>query len=64
MPNRTDETPLPQQDRDRQPGSSIQDEPRDFETMVSDDGRNYDASFDSDLNPIEDEDVNTHGSER
>jgi hypothetical protein len=64
MPNRTDETRLPQQDRDRQPGSSIQDEPRDFEKMVSDDGRNYDAPFDSDLNPIEDEDVNTQGSER
>jgi hypothetical protein len=64
MPIRTDESPLPQQDRDRQPGSSAHDEPRDFETQVSDDGRNYNAPFDADLNPIDDEDVNTHGSER
>jgi hypothetical protein len=64
MPIRTDERPLDQQDRDRQPGSTAHDELRDFETLVSDDDRNYNAPFDADLNPVEDEDINTHGSDR
>jgi len=63
MPTRTDQPPPVQQDRDRQP-SSLDEETRNFETEVSNGDRNYNAPFDEDLNPIEDEDVNTHGSER
>jgi hypothetical protein len=64
MPTWTDEKPQLQPDRDRQPSSAPQDELRDFENQVSDDGRNYNAPFDADLNPIEDEEINTDGSER
>jgi hypothetical protein len=64
MPTRTDEHPSGQHDRDRQPGSTAQEEPRNFESEVSDGDRNYDAPFDADLNPTEDEDINTHGSDR
>jgi hypothetical protein len=64
MPTWTDEKPQLQPDRDRQPSSVPQDELRDFENLVSDDGRNYNAPFDADLNPIEDEDINTDGSQR
>lgn len=57
----------PQQDRDGRPPGNPRDEPREFETQVSDDDRNYNAPFDPDGEPIEDrapEDINTHGSER
>ena len=64
MRSRTEETPPRQRDRDRQPGSSRLDEPRNFETEVSDGGVNYDAPFGADGEPIEDESINTHGSER
>jgi hypothetical protein len=64
MPTRTGEHPTRQQDPDRQPGSTAQDEPRHFESEVSAADRNYDAPFDADPNPIDDEDINTHGSER
>jgi hypothetical protein len=64
MPTWTDEEPRRQQDRERQPGGAPKDEARNFETDVSDGDHNYDAPFDSDLEPIEDDDINTHGSER
>ena len=68
MPTSTDprsnNIPRNQHDRDRQPPSDSVDEPRDFETQVRDDDRNYNAPFDAELGPIEDEDINTDGSER
>ena len=64
MRTSTEKDKPPQYDRDRQPPSDVRDEPRDLETQVSDDDRNYNAPFDDDLEPIEDEDINTHGSER
>lgn len=69
MPTSTDprsnELKRPPPDRDRQPRGTPLDEPRDFETQVSDDDRNYNAPFDATLEPIDDsDDVNTHGSER
>ena len=64
MPTRIDEHPSRQQDRDRQPGSTAQDEPRNSESHVGDVDRSYGARFDADLSLIEDEDINTHGSER
>ena len=68
MPTSTDprpnNVPRNQQDRDRQPPGDLGGEPRDFETQVSDDDRNYNAPFDDQLEPIEDEGINTEGSER
>jgi hypothetical protein len=68
MPTSTDprsnKVPRNQHDPDRQPPSDAGDEPRDFETQVSDDDRNYNAPFDGDLDPVEDEAINTDGSER
>jgi len=62
--NRSNNFQPPQRDRDRQPRGAARDEPRDFETQVSDNDRNYNAPFDSALEPTEDKDINTHGSER
>ncbi len=64
MPTWTDKAPPRQQDRDHQPLSRSGEDPQDFETQVSDDGKNDNPSLDADLNPIEDDPINTHGSER
>jgi len=64
MPTSADKNQRPQQDRDRQPPDDHREEPRDFESQVNDDDRNYNAPFDADLEPIEDKDINTDGSER
>jgi len=61
---RPNDVPPSRHDRDRQPPADHRREPRDFETQVSDDDRNYNAPFDVDLDPIDDGDINTHGSER
>jgi hypothetical protein len=64
MASRTEETPPRQWDRARQPGSTRPDEARNFETEVNESGVNYDAPFGADGEPVEDENINTHGSER
>lgn len=67
MPSRTDESPRLQHDRDRQPGSVAADEPRNFHrdaSRIATPPQESHAGFDADLNPIDDEFVNTHGSER
>ena len=65
MPTPSDKFQRPQHDRDRQPPGDAMPEPRDFESEVSDGDRNYDAPFDSALEPIDDRDaINRHGSER
>lgn len=64
MPSRTEETPPRQRDRSRQHDSSPPEDPRNFETQVSDGGVNYDAPIGVDGEPMEDEEINTHGSER
>jgi len=64
MPTSTDKDPRPQHDRDRQPPDDHREEPRDSESQVNDDDRNCNAPFDADLEPIEDTDINTDGSER
>ena len=66
MRQRTDDTPPRQLDRDRQsitesPGG---DEPRNFDRQVSEVAVDDDAPFDENAEPIQDEDINTHGSER
>ena len=40
------------------------DEPRNFEQEVSDLDTTYDAPFDEGINPIDDTEINEHGSER
>jgi len=63
MPTSTEKAPRPY-DRDRQPPAT-QDEPRDFETQVSDDDRNYNSPIDPVTHePMDSEDINTHGSDR
>lgn len=63
MPTWTDEKPRQKENRERQPGAP-REEARNFETNVSDGDRNYNAPLDSDLEPDEDDEINTHGSER
>ena len=63
MATSTDKVPRDQHDRDRQPPSAAV-EPRNFESQVSHGDRNYDAPIDARREPIEDEDIDTHGSER
>ncbi len=68
MPTSTDrpshDVPPHQSDRDRQRRPDALDDPRDFETQVSDDDRSYNAPVDVTGEPVEHEDINTHGSER
>ncbi len=67
MPTWTDESPRRQHDRDRQPGSRQPGEPRNPDTRGAENPTRPDgphAGFDADLNPIDDDLINTHGSER
>jgi hypothetical protein len=67
MPSRTDESPRRQHDRDRQPGSTATAEPRNLHAALAENTTPQPiehAGFDADLNPIDDEFINTHGSER
>lgn len=64
MRTRSEESPPRQEDRDRQPSSGRRDDPRNSETRVSEAGANHDARYAADLDSIDQEDINTHGSER
>jgi hypothetical protein len=64
MRSRTEETPPRPPDRDRQPVTGRAGESRNFETQVSESGVNYDAPLDAGGEPLDAEDINTHGSER
>jgi hypothetical protein len=67
MRSRIDESPRRPQDRDRQPGSGAAEEPRNFHLDASEiatSPQEAHPGFDADLNPIDDELINTHGSER
>jgi hypothetical protein len=63
MPERTDESPPLQEDRDRQPGATPRDEPRNSASDGLEAARNDDAAGDDDFDP-DDPGINTHGSER
>ena len=65
MPTWTDESPRRTQDRDRQPISRPTDEPRnsDAAAVIAAAPPTH-AGYDAELNPIDDEHINTHGSER
>jgi hypothetical protein len=67
MPSRTDERPRVQHDRLRQPGSRPTDEPRNFDVrhaVIATPPEDAHPGFDENLNPVDDEHINTHGSER
>jgi hypothetical protein len=67
MPTWTDERPRRQHDRDRQPGSRPAAEPRNLDARAVENAtprRGPHAGYDAELNPIDDEYINTHGSER
>jgi len=64
MRTSTEKSPRLQGDRDREPPTHPGDQLRDFETQISDDDRNYDAPIGADGEPVEDERINTGGSER
>jgi hypothetical protein len=73
MPASTRESPRVQYDRDRQRGRAGLDEPRRFDQPRSfvvggvDTATQHPsphAGYDADLNPIDDELINSHGSER
>lgn len=64
MRTRSEESPPRHEDRDRLPGGRRREEARNFETRVSEIGVNDDAPFGADGEPAEQEDINTHGSER
>ena len=64
MPTRTQETPARQQDRAPRPGSRPKDEPRNLETPAGWIDGNPDSRAEVEDRPIEDPDINTHGSER
>ena len=55
-----------QQDRGRRDASRETDEPRNIVAPSHDPATPHEryAGFDDDLNPIDDEGINTHGSER
>lgn len=67
MPTWTDERPRRQHDRDRQPGSRLPAEPRNLDADTVENASappSPHAGYDAELNPIDDENINTHGSER
>ena len=64
MPTNTWEPPPRPSDTGSRHGSGRSDEPRNFETARRERARNHDASFDQEPTPVDDEDINTHGSER
>lgn len=67
MPSTTDETARREYRRERQPDSRPSVEPRNRDVRaveIATPRRGPHAGFDADLNPIDDDEVNTHGSER
>jgi hypothetical protein len=64
MPIRTDETPRRTYTRDPQPPEVGHVDEADFETEVSESVGKDDSPFDDNLNPIDKDPINTHGSER
>jgi hypothetical protein len=67
MPSSTAKSPRLQHDRDRQPATSPAAESRSLymqASQIATPRRGPHAGFDADLNPIDDEHINTRGSER
>ena len=66
MPPSSRELVLRQQDRDRREARTRADEPRNFDGPSHEPATLHGAyaGFDADLNPIDDELINTRGSER
>jgi hypothetical protein len=66
MPTRSDELLRRQQDRHRLEARRSPAEPRNLDAPSHDAATPHGsyAGFDADLNPVDDEAINTHGSER
>jgi hypothetical protein len=66
MPTRFDQTVRRQQDPAQRDGRRWPDEPRNLAAASHEPAARHGdyAGFDADLNPIDDERINTHGSER
>jgi hypothetical protein len=67
MPTRTDESPREQRDRDAQPRRHAVDEPRnsgEAPSAIHTQPQDGHPGYDAELNPIDDELINTRGSER
>lgn len=67
MSTKTDQRPLYQEDRDGEPGRSTRGshvEPRSFVSATRESARNDDSVPSTDLDPADDPEINTHGSER
>jgi hypothetical protein len=63
MRTRAEESPPRQEDRDRQPSNGRRDALRNSETPIGEAGANHDARRAAGES-IDQEDINTHGSER
>jgi hypothetical protein len=66
MPTSSSELVRRQQDRNGLEASDSSDEPRNFDAPSHEPATPHEAyaGFDADLNPIDDDVINTHGSER
>ena len=66
MPPHSHEPLRRQQDRDRWDARRRPDEPRNFDARAHEPAtaQGQYAGFDDNLNPIDDDQINTHGSER
>ena len=66
MPTKTWEPPPSQSDTETRSSAGRSDEPRNIETPPGGRGRNHDAAQEPEGMPVDDddEDINTHGSER
>ena len=64
MPTKTWEPPPPQPNTDARPHQPESAEPGNFETAHGEGGWNPDASTVPERGAVDDEDINTHGSER
>jgi hypothetical protein len=73
MPTSIDESPRRQQDPEHQPGQGFADDPRNSVQSAADNQTRPHtphtedtphAGFDADLNPIDDDAINSRGSER
>jgi hypothetical protein len=64
MPTKTWQPPSRQSDSDISPNPVRADEPRNFEPAHREPGGNSDVPSDLESAPLEDDEINTHGSER
>jgi hypothetical protein len=64
MPTKMEQSPPPQQDRDRELGRTPRDEVRTFASSSRQPAGNHDSTEESGVELTDDPGINTHGSER